>query len=987
MFKSILKKLSKIAKPISLNRILFTLVVFALQIYLIINRFKSLKELNLNNSIATSRNSVSTPSSSSNTIEFNRINGTVIVNVFLITFSLVFSIIYLIINPFKLNIYTHDDFKLGLSFDDDKKSSKDSKNKKLTFNNLNSSPFNHHEHSLIIPISPCSSSTTSSSDDSTKHTSSTSSSKQGLTKSNNKNDNKPARIHLCSSFRQPKFWPYLPPIGSVLHFVSALLILIAELQISSKRIQLGQKPIGDIFSTKLDFLFGQPISRLEQIHKFGQSIKYAAASFNQNNTNVENILNSKDDFSLFLVNKDDSDGSYLRQTTIFLMASNTINLDYLNFFIALFVLSLKMSQVFWQTNKLFTFVLTCYYLTISCLILISYCSYEILFKAINLQIIAKKLLTITRMATSSKMIKESSNSLNVIDDYGHDIITTFLFILSTFCLLLNGYLNVKFGFRRFQHSKCKFEVNILKFIPSTATHKIENKSSNSLMKSDSSTSSSTDINKNSSSKNTVDHKYQCLNTYSERLLSIGLFLIYCAFRSLFLFDLFIVFKYSNDILFMINIFIEILAILVWFFVLIILTIKSEWHFLIDPNYKLIYWNWIYLNSKARLNNSKTASNDNKLNPARIATITQTNSLSLGQHDQVKVMNHPTNKLENSISQNNNIPNNINNNNSVLVTNNNLNSQPGLLVRDDSLLLNRSSNLSSSSITEVSSLQPSLCAQNRLSQSNSANILNASKLFKTCGSLVSEADSLFMKNSVSSQGIKESKEANHHNFGNIFHEEYDDSLNDFVQLPISRNQRASSCRASITTASSSTLTAATAHPYLNQQIQQQQQQQQQFFLNTRIGSLNANHQNVNKSKQIITTIGEIMESGPSSSFTIIKNNQSKKKNEQQQQQQQTNANPGLSSCSSTSSSATVDSGRDSIIDSPNSNKNNSNSISKKNNCLIATPSNVLLEAGNTSSASISPLSTTISNNTNSNHKPVLKLTSPNKLSSHMLDTRC
>ena len=81
----------------------------------------------------------------------------------------------------------------------------------------------------------------------------------------------------------------------------------------------------------------------------------------------------------------------------------------------------------------------------------------------------------------------------------------------------------------------------------------------------------------------------------EHMFSFGLFLIYCLLRSMFIYEIFIVFKYSRDLLFVVSIVFELVTIFVWMLSLAMLACKKDWSFKLDAEFKLLYWNWLYYN--------------------------------------------------------------------------------------------------------------------------------------------------------------------------------------------------------------------------------------------------------------------------------------------------------------------------------------------------------------------------------------------------------
>ncbi|CAF0751994.1 unnamed protein product [Brachionus calyciflorus] len=617
----------------SLNSLILTILITIIQLYLISNRIILLNNLKNNLSQITS----SLPILSNQ----HKLNNSIIINIFILTFSLIFTLVYACLGSIRLKIYSHDGFKLGQNFD-----SFETKNEFLKNVSINSS--NNSACSI-----------------SSEETNSISISKQKLTKFE---DNSKKKFN-CYSFSTPVFWSELPPLGSLFHLLASLCLLLAEIQLSSRRIQLGNKPIGDIFSTKLDFLFGEPINRLK-IFKSSQdltlvsSLDLTSTSPNQEN-NLNDVINSRDDFTVF-------------QNPLSNVVSNSISLDYLNFLIALIYFILKTNQTFWSSSKKFTTILLFFTLLMSLLMSLSYTGFEIVFKSNNLKVIAKNFLF-------SYQKRE-----NLIDDFGHDISSTLIYLISSLIIFINIFLLTKFGFRKFNMEKFKFEKNLSKYFRKnnreieSVTEIVEKNGEYNLDKSETisncSPKSSSSFNTSlSSSSKLCKHSFSF--SYKENILSSFLLLFYCVLRSLFIYELIIIFKYTYDYLILANILIEIIFIFTWILSLLCLTFIDEWNFKLNTTYKILFWNHVY-----NLSNLKQSFNSG---------ISSINSQKI---------------IGNSTNQNNERSQIIESVKHVTETNNTTTKTPGLLVRDDSVT-NRSSYLSSSSITEVSSLMPSTFANN------------------------------------------------------------------------------------------------------------------------------------------------------------------------------------------------------------------------------------------------------------------------------------
>lgn len=638
----------------SLNNLFLNKIIFILQIYLIVNRIKLLNHL----TSTYSHTSSSLPIWSNQ----QKLNNSIIINIFLITFSIIFTLVHAVIGSIKLGIYSHDGFKLGKNFDKDK-------SKLINLNDYTSSS------------STCSSSMSS---DNT-----VSISKQKLTKSSSQ---KP--MLGCYFFKRPSFWAQLPPLGALFHVMSSFCILLAEVQLSSRRIQLGNKPVGDIFSSKSDFLFGEPINRLKMfkptydLNKIKSSNQLITDMRIQKN-NLNDIINSKDDFTIFGYGNQQTN---FHSSLIFLVSENTISLDYLNFVISLITFSSKICQTFWSSSKSFAFLLLSFTVLMIVVISNSYSAFEILLKSNNLKVIARNFLFFPY-----KNNNKNDNGGNLVQDYGHDLISALVYTISIIFLFINVFLFSKYGFRKFNFHKLKLQRNINKYIRKNYREneflsEIQEKNCTeiSIEKSDTISNCSPKSQSDQSSFDTsitnpnslCDFKF--LKSYGENIFSSILLLFYCIIRSLFIYELIIVFKFTSDSLILTQVCLEIVLIMVWIILLICLTFKENWNFKLDSNYKILFWNHIY--------NANNLKQNVSINSEKI--------INLGNSHDYKI-----NLTDKSMEERSKIVENGRNSDELA------SKTPGLLVRDDSVL-NRSSYLSSSSITEVSSLMPSTFISNQ-----------------------------------------------------------------------------------------------------------------------------------------------------------------------------------------------------------------------------------------------------------------------------------
>lgn len=672
-------------KFISLNSILLTGLLTLFQLYLVANRFRLLKEMSINSASFAAFLATDT--------EFYHANFTrsLLINTCLLTLSLVFTILFCLVNPIRLGVYSHDNFKLGKSFD--KKSVKlASKSRKTTT-----------VSTISDGVMSC-----SSSDD--LGINNKSSSKQPLTSKSSSsfiND----CVSLDSSCPYSSWIKKLPPLGSLFHIAAALCLLVAELQINSKRIQMGQKPLGDTFSTKMDFLVGEPIVRLKSFNTYNRP----------SDTPSEYVLNdviySKDDFSLFnnFKSSDTLKSSSSSFWSFLFNSKHSISLSYLNLIIALTIYSVKIAQTFWYTSYLFTVVVFLYSSLVTMTVVVSFCSFEVLFKSNNLRKIARHLLFSSIDDNQSRF--KSSNDTDYFNllyskinfNLGHDVIITLIYLTTTLILVANCFIFVLYGYKKFNKFKIKVESIIWSYF---LNHTKQGSESNmSLIESDetstSSSSSSNNIKNATIGQSKITRRQlRFLKLYTENLTSSLFFLIYSILRSLFLYESYVVFKYTNDFLFIINIFIELFVLVLWALMLILITVKTKWSFRINSSYKLVYWNWIHYEN-ARRSRTKSAS---KIDTDELGKILRLGAVSdmESKRNSMAVNNHKT------VNDSDIIIKTISEKTYSNVTKSK-SSINCLLVRDDSIL-NRSSSqsnnrrnsshLSSSSITEVSSLMPS-----------------------------------------------------------------------------------------------------------------------------------------------------------------------------------------------------------------------------------------------------------------------------------------
>lgn len=83
--------------------------------------------------------------------------------------------------------------------------------------------------------------------------------------------------------------------------------------------------------------------------------------------------------------------------------------------------------------------------------------------------------------------------------------------------------------------------------------------------------------------------------YLEPLISSFVFLIYATLRIFFIYEIFVVYKFTNDSMYTVCIASELITILVWVLIIMLLTVKNDWSFSLHSAYKLNYWNYLYTN--------------------------------------------------------------------------------------------------------------------------------------------------------------------------------------------------------------------------------------------------------------------------------------------------------------------------------------------------------------------------------------------------------
>lgn len=88
-----------------------------------------------------------------------------------------------------------------------------------------------------------------------------------------------------------------------------------------------------------------------------------------------------------------------------------------------------------------------------------------------------------------------------------------------------------------------------------------------------------------------------LRSYWMNLLSSALFLVYCLFRSVFVYDTFVVFKCTLDFMLVICLVVEMMTLVAWIVALLLITKKTKWAFGLHVTYRLVYWNRAYAHNR------------------------------------------------------------------------------------------------------------------------------------------------------------------------------------------------------------------------------------------------------------------------------------------------------------------------------------------------------------------------------------------------------
>ncbi len=152
---------------------------------------------------------------------------------------------------------------------------------------------------------------------------------------------------------------------------------------------------------------------------------------------------------------------------------------------------------------------------------------------------------------------------------------------------------ISFAFKKYEILLEKFETNLFKYFHINQQKANHSTATSSLVMDTESISESPSA--STSQKpvaNKTPTKMSC-SFYKEQLGLSILLLIYCAIRSLFIYDQLIVYKFTNDSLLLTSIMVEFISILAWFAGILLITVRTNWVFKLKKTYKIINWNWFY----------------------------------------------------------------------------------------------------------------------------------------------------------------------------------------------------------------------------------------------------------------------------------------------------------------------------------------------------------------------------------------------------------
>lgn len=215
-----------------------------------------------------------------------------------------------------------------------------------------------------------------------------------------------------------------------------------------------------------------------------------------------------------------------------------LSVDTLNLILAVFIFSIKAFQTFWYTNRAMGLIFAAFSLNFAIQTLSSYCTFEIIYK--------------------SKVFGVILNQMILKDN-----ILLFIIFFTSLALVIVNYLTIiRLAFSKFELHAFKFQLKLFRMYHHEK--------------------------KDSKSEETKFNEV----SFSPLILSSVLFVAYCIIRSLFIYDSFVVYKYSHDALVLISIISEFLALFSWIALILIFNIKKTWVFRLDDSFKLLNWSRI-----------------------------------------------------------------------------------------------------------------------------------------------------------------------------------------------------------------------------------------------------------------------------------------------------------------------------------------------------------------------------------------------------------
>jgi hypothetical protein len=223
---------------------------------------------------------------------------------------------------------------------------------------------------------------------------------------------------------------------------------------------------------------------------------------------------------------------------------NSISIDLLNYILALVVLTLHISKTFWYASKKFCLLIYCMAANYSLVALVSFYAFEIAYK---------------------------------IDMFGvqYQLYNNTLLSVVYFCSMFVKYVAIwlcaTVGYQAYETSKQKFELGMLKVL---------------------SKSQISNNNNDNSPTSHINTRMPSKLCKKKNIFLIILFLTYCILRTLYLVDIFLIYKHVADKFLLISFSIEILCILFWLILMITFLAESKWPFKFSLMYKLTKWKYV-----------------------------------------------------------------------------------------------------------------------------------------------------------------------------------------------------------------------------------------------------------------------------------------------------------------------------------------------------------------------------------------------------------